>query len=68
MEDWASFVNTESSDEAEISKFLTVVSITLIPKLEKYTTVKRNYGSYTGLQDYYVLRSSPSWLWHYLET
>lgn len=44
MEDWASFVNTESSDEAEISKFLTVVSITLIPKLEKYTTVKRNYG------------------------
>ena len=44
MEDWASFVNTESSDEAEISKFLTVVSITLIPKLEKDTTVKRNYG------------------------
>ena len=44
MEEWASFVNTESSDEAEISKFLTVVSITLIPKLEKYTTVKRNYG------------------------
>ena len=43
MKEWASFANTDSSEESEVSKFSNMVSITLIPKPEKDTTIKENY-------------------------
>ena len=46
MEDRASFSNAENSEQSEGSELSIMVSIILIPKLEKDTTIKENHRGF----------------------